>query len=160
MAEPITSIKFKEQTLEEIQAEKIEALQRTIAEQEQALQQLAEITGSLHEAGLLDAVEAAIKAKDDLAGIAVTQLSREPIMNLIKHVMNTSEALSSIDAETSTKLVENLKSGLHEAELGTDDGKSVGIFDLIRALNDSDINRSVKFALNFLKGLGKGLDEK
>lgn len=158
MAEPITSIKLKEQTLEEIQAEKIEELQTTIAEQQQALQQLIAITGNLHDAGMLDAVEAAIKAKDELAGIAVKQMSRDPMMNLIKHVMNASEALASIDAEKSTKLVESLKSGLSEAELADGNAQSVGIFDLIGALKDPDVNRAVKFGLNFLKGVGKELD--
>lgn len=159
MAEPITSIQLKELTPAEIQAEKIAELQMLIAEQQQALHKLVEITGGLHEAGMLDAVEAAIKAKDDLAEIAVHQMSREPVMNLIKHVMNASDALSSIDAEKSTKLVESFKSGLNEAELADGNDEFIGMFDLIRALKDPDVNRAVKYGLNFLKGMGKGLDE-
>ncbi len=159
MAEPITSIQLKKQTLEEIQEEKMAELQMLIVEQQQALNKLVEITGDLNDAGVLDAVKASVKAKDDLAGIAVNQMSREPILNLIKHVMNASDALSSIDAEKSTKLIESLKSGLNEAELADGNDASVGLLDLIRSLNDPDINRSVKFGLNFLKGMGKGLDE-
>lgn len=159
MAEPITSIHLKEQTPEESQAEKIAELQSTVAAQQQALNKLVEITGKLDDAGILDATKALVTAKDDLTQIAVNQLSREPILNLIKHVMNTSEALSAIDAEKSTKLVEGLKSGLHQAELADGDHTEVGVFDLLRSLNDPDINRAVKFGLNFLKGMGKSLGE-
>lgn len=159
MAKPITSIQLKEQTTEERQAEKITELQTMVAAQQQALNKLVEITGELDDAGILDAVKASVKAKDDLTQIAVNQLSKEPILNLIKHVMNTSEALSSIDAETSTKLVEGLKSGLHQAELADGNNTEIGLLDLIRSLNDPDINRAVKFGMNFLKGMGKGLDE-
>lgn len=159
MAEPITSIQWKQQTLEESQSEKIAELQSTVAKQQEALNKLVEITGELDDAGILDAVKASVQAKDDLTQIAVKQLSREPILNLLKHVLNTSEALSSIDAEKSKKLIEGFKSGLSEAELADGNGLEVGLFDLLRALNDPDINRAVKFGLNFLKGLGKSLDD-
>lgn len=158
MAKPIVSIQLKEQTEAEIQAGKLAELQRLIAQQQQALNKLVEITGELNDAGILDAVRASVKAKDDLAEIAVNQMSREPILNLIKHVMNVSDALSSIDAEKSTLLVEILKRGLHEAELADGNDQSIGVFDLFRSLNDPDVNRAVKFGLNFLKGAGKELD--
>lgn len=159
MARPITAIQLKQQSIEEQQAEQLASLQAQIAEQQQALEKLVEITAGLNDAGVLDAVKAAVQAKDELAGIAVAQISREPMLNLVKHVMNGAELIGSIDAEKSAKLIDSVQAGFQEAELADGNGKTIGLFDLIRLLNDPDVNRAVKFGVHFLKGMGKGLDQ-
>ena len=47
----------------------------------------------------------------------VDQASREPVTNLINHVMNASGVIASIDPEVTAKLAASVKSGLDEAEL-------------------------------------------
>jgi len=160
MARPITSIKLKQQTPEEIQQEKLSELQLLITEQEQAINKILEITGELDDIGVFDAVQAMVKAKEDIAEIAVNQVSREPVTNLINHVMNVSGMLTDIDPGVTEKLAASVKSGLNEAELQDGNDEAVGVFDLMKSLKDPDINRSIKFGLNFLKGMGKGLDGK
>jgi len=160
MARPITSIKLKQQTPEEIQQEKLSELQLLITEQEQAINKILEITGELDDIGVFDAVQAMVKAKEDIAEIAVNQVSREPVTNLINHVMNVSGMLTDIDPGVTEKLAASVKSGLIEAELQDGNDEAVGVFDLMKSLKDPDINRSIKFGLNFLKGMGKGLDGK
>jgi len=160
MARPITSIKLKQKTPEEIQQEKLSELQLLITEQEQAINKILEITGELDDIGVFDAVQAMVKAKEDIAEIAVNQVSREPVTNLINHVMNVSGMLTDIDPGVTEKLAASVKSGLNEAELQDGNDEAVGVFDLMKSLKDPDINRSIKFGLNFLKGMGKGLDGK
>ena len=75
MAIPITSIKKKELTPEEIKQQKLAELQSLIAEQDQAINKILEITGELDDAGIFDALKAMVKAKDDIAKIAVDQAS-------------------------------------------------------------------------------------
>ena len=111
MAAPITSIKMKELTPEEIQQEKLLELQSLLTEQEQAINKILEITGELDDAGVLDAVKAMVKAKEEIAEIAVDQVSREPVTNLINHVMNASGMLTSIDPDVTAKLATSVKSG-------------------------------------------------
>jgi uncharacterized protein YjgD (DUF1641 family) len=159
MAVPITSIKKKELTAEEIKLKKLEELQSLIAEQDQALNKILEITGELDGAGVFDALKAMVKAKDGIAKIAVNQASREPVTNIINHVLNATSVISSIDPDVTAKLATSVKSGLHEAELYRGNGQKVSIFQLMTALNDPDTNRAVKFGLDFLKGMGKGLDD-
>ena len=104
MAAPITSIKMKELTPEEIKQQKLAELQSLIAEQEQAFNKILEITGELDDAGVFDALKAMVKAKDDIAEIAVDQASRDPVTNLINHVINASGVLASIDPDVTAKL--------------------------------------------------------
>ncbi len=157
MAVPITSIKKKQRTPEEIKQEKLAELQSLIAEQDQALNKILEITGELDDAGIFDALKAMVKAKENLAKIAVDQASREPITNIINHVLNVSSVISAIDPAVTAKLAASVQSGLHEADLYKDNGQKVGVFQFMMALNDPDINRAAKFGLDFLKGMGKEL---
>ena len=157
MAAPITSIKLNVLTPEELQQQKLLELQSLIAEQEQALNKILEITGELDDIGVLDAAQAMLKAKEDIAGIAVHQVSREPITNLINHLINVSGMLTSIDPEVTAKLSASVKSGLDEAELQNGNDHKVGLVTLMKSINDPDINRAIKFGLHFLKGMGKGL---
>ena len=108
-------------------------------------------------AGVFDALKAMVKAKDDIAKIAVEQASRDPVTTIINHVLNATSVISSIDPNVTSKLAASVKSGLHEAELYIDNGQTVSIIQLMTALNDPDTNRAVKFGLDFMKGMGKSL---
>ncbi|MFJ7932859.1 DUF1641 domain-containing protein [Sporosarcina sp. NPDC096371] len=157
MAIPITSIQKKERTPDEIKQEKLVELQSLMAEQDQALHKILEITGELDDAGIFDALKAMVKAKENLAKIAVDQASREPVTNIINHVLQASSVMSSIDPAVTGKLASSVKSGLDTANLHSHNGQKVGIIQLMTALNDPDINRAAKFGLDFLKGMGKEL---
>ena len=45
-----------------------------------------------------------MKAKDDIAKIAVDQASRDPVTNIINHVLNATSVISSIDPDVTAKL--------------------------------------------------------
>jgi len=158
MAAPITSIKMAEQTPKVIKQKKLEELQSLIAEQDQALNKILEITGDLDGAGVFDALKAMVKAKDEIAKIAVDQASRDPVTNIINHVINVTGVIASIDPDVTAKLAASVKNGLHEAELYSGNGQKVSVLQLMTALNDPDTNRAIKFGLDFLKGMGKGLE--
>ncbi len=157
MAIPITTIKKKELTAEESKRQKLDELQSLIAEQDHVINKILEITGELDDAGVFDALKAMVKAKDELAKIAVEQAGREPVTNLINHALNASGVVAAIDPEVTAKIGASVKSGLEEAELYRDNGHKVSIFELMGALNDPDTNRAIKFGLDFLKGMGKEL---
>lgn len=159
MAAPITSIKLKELTPAEVQQQKMDELQSLITEQQQSLQKILEITAELDNAGVLDSVNAMVKAKDEIASIAVTQASREPMTNLINNIMNAAGLLTSINPEVTESLKDSISKGIEEAELYKGNGDKVSIFQVMTALNDPHINRAVKYGLDFLKGMGKGLDK-
>ncbi|WP_153731379.1 DUF1641 domain-containing protein [Sporosarcina obsidiansis] len=159
MATPITSIKRTERTEMEIQQEKLSELQKLLAEQENSIQKIMEITGELHDIGALDALQAMLQAKEKITGIAVGQVSREPVTNLLNNLMAAAGTLTALNPTTIQKLSDSVQRGLHEAELSNGHDQKIGPLQLMKALNDPDINRAVSFGMNFLKGMGKGLNE-
>ena len=157
MAVPITSINKKVLTQKEIEQNKLEELQSLIASQDQALNKIIEITGELDGAGVFDALKAMVKAKDDIAKIAIEQASCDPVTTIINHILNATSVIASIDPNITAKMSASVKSGLSEAELHIDNGQKVSIIQLMTALNDPDTNRAVKYGLDFMKGMGKSL---
>ncbi|MDN7242262.1 DUF1641 domain-containing protein [Planococcus sp. N028] len=160
MATPITQITKRQLTPEEEKEKKLGELETLLVQQDQALNKILEITGELNDAGILDAVRAMVKARENLTGIAVHQASREPVTNLINNAMKAAAVVTTIDPNTTARVMNSVKSGLDEAELQRDNPKKVGVFRLIKALRDPDINRSIRFGLNFLKGMGRELGRK
>lgn len=158
MASPITSIHRKKLSETELQQKKIEELQSLIAEQQDSLQKMIEIASELNNAGVLDAVTAMIKAREKLAEIAVTQASREPVTNLMNHLLNAVATLSSIDPAATEKLTKAMKNGIEEAELYRGNDDRVSILQVMTALNDPEVNQAVKYGMDFLKGMGKELN--
>ena len=72
--------------------------------------------------------------------------------------MSAAGALTAIDPASTGKLASSVVNGLKEAETQNNNGKKLGVLQLVKAFRDPDINRTIKFGLNFLKGMGKGLD--
>lgn len=160
MASPITHLKKKELGPDEIRQKKLKELEALLADQDQALNKLLQITGDLNDSGILDAALAMVKAKEGITEIVMHQATREPVTNLINNMMSAAGALTAIDPATTDKLASSVANGLKEAEADSKTDKKVGIFQLMKSLGDPDINRAIKFGLSFLKGMGKGLASK
>ncbi|ARK25860.1 hypothetical protein SporoP37_15100 [Sporosarcina sp. P37] len=159
MAAPITSIKRKERSEMEVQQEKLAELQKQIAEQEESLQKVMELTGELHKIGALDALQAMLQSKEKITGIALGQVSREPVTNMLNNLMAGAGVLTALDPATVKQLSQSVQKGLSEAEQGNAEGQKTSLLQLMKSMNDPDINRALTFGLNFLKGMGKGLED-
>ncbi len=115
------------------------------------------IVRELHDSGILDAAESILKAKESVAEVVLGQVSRKEATSLINNLMAAAGVLTAIDPEQTKKLLAGVTIGLEEAKEKQD--QKVGVFDLVKALKDPDMNRAIGFGLRFLKGVGKGLKE-
>ncbi|WHY89572.1 DUF1641 domain-containing protein [Neobacillus cucumis] len=159
MAQPITMIKKEIPTKEELESEKLANLQTQLAEKEEALNKLMDLVGELHDSGMLDSANAMLQAKEKIAEIALHQVNREPVTNFINNFMSASMAFTDFQPEQTKKLISGVAAGIEEGTEFVQSNKKVGVFDLMKALNDPDINRAVGFGIHFLKGMGKSLKE-
>ncbi|MEH6948388.1 DUF1641 domain-containing protein [Bacillus sp. JJ634] len=157
MAQPITEIKKNLLTEEEQKQKKLEALTTLLANNDEALNKVLTIVGELNDIGVLEAADSMLQAKEKIAQIALHQVSREPVTNLINTLMGTTGALMKTDPELITKLVNSAMKGMDEANDYLQTDKKVKVMDLVKLLNDPDINRALGFGIHFLKGMGKEL---
>lgn len=157
MAAPITTIKKAQVTEEQLKEEKLENLKQLLSENEEMVNQVFTIMAELNDIGALEAATKLLEAKEEVTHIALGQLTRKPVTNIINNLMGVAGALTELNPETTTKLIEGLNTGLDEANKAVEADEKVSAFKLFKMLNDPDVNRAVNFGAHFLKGLGKGL---
>ncbi|MFC5404160.1 DUF1641 domain-containing protein [Cohnella soli] len=159
MAKPIATIKKTEVSAQDKEKQALNQLSADLADNEAALHKTLELVRELHDSGILEAAHAMLKAKADITNIVVEQANRKPVTNMINNVMGAAGALSEIDPELTKQLLSSVASGMEEAKNYLESPKKVGLLDLMKVMNDPDINRAIGFGLRFLKGMGKGLAE-
>ncbi|WP_077212307.1 DUF1641 domain-containing protein [Bacillus dakarensis] len=159
MAKPISTIKKNELTEEQKKSQSLESLLSEVAQNKDSLLETLQLLQELHDSGILDALNSLVKAKEKVAKIAVGQMTREPVTNLINNTMAAGGALTTLDPEMTKKLMGSVALGIEKAQQGLQEDSKVGILDLLKVLNDPDINRAIGFGLNLLKGVGEGLKE-
>ncbi|WP_435002320.1 DUF1641 domain-containing protein [Bacillus atrophaeus] len=157
MAIPISTIQKETKTEEQVKLEKLEELKALLAENEDSVSKTMKLMGELNSLGLFDAANSMLQAKEEIAKIALGQVSREPVTNLINTMMAAGGALTKADPAFTGKLLESVLAGTEQAQSFLKEDKKVGVLDLLKAMNDPDINRAVGFGLQFLKGMGKEL---
>lgn len=159
MAVPITGIKKQQLTEEQLKEQKLDNLKELLSENEEAVNQVFSIMAELNDIGALEAAMKLLEAKEEVAHIALGQLTRKPVTNIINNLMGVAGALTALNPETTTKLIEGLNTGIDEASKALESNEKVSAFKLMKMINDPDVNRALNFGVHFLKGLGKGLKE-
>lgn len=157
MAAPINTIKKQVLTEEQVTEQKLENLKQLVSENDSAIQQIMQLIGELDSIGALDAANKMLEAKEDVANIALGQLTSKPVTNIINNMMGAAEALASLDPAVTTKLVAGLMSGVDEANKAIAEQDKISKLKLIKMMNDPDVNRAMNFGIHFLKGLGSNL---
>ncbi|SFA50346.1 Uncharacterized conserved protein YjgD, DUF1641 family [Parageobacillus thermantarcticus] len=159
MAKPITAIQKQTITEEEKREKTIEELKTSLTEKEEAVTELLSIMEELHNSGILEALNAMLKSREDILKIVIGQANRKPVTTVINHVIGIAQLLANLDPQLTAKLLESTASGVTEAyKNAKETEKKIGIFDLLKALNDPDINRAIRFFLSALKEIGKRLN--
>jgi uncharacterized protein YjgD (DUF1641 family) len=159
MASPISTVQKQELTPEQQSEQMMNQLLATLIENADGLKQTAKLLQELNGSGILPALQSLLQSKEQVATIAVQQLLRPPVTNMINNAMAAAGALSSVEPETTKKLMASLGEGLKKAEEGLANNQTTSVFTLMKVVKDPDINRALTFGLNLLKGLGQGLEK-
>ena len=159
MAKPIHMIKRIELTEEQKKEQSLESLLTEVAQNKDSLVETLDLLQELHNSGILDGINSLVKTKEEVAKIAVGQMTREPVTNMINNAMAAGGVLTQMDPEMTKKLMGSVAKGLEKAEQGLQSNSTTGILDIMKALKDPDMNRAITFGLNLLKGIGEELKD-
>ena len=159
MAMPIKTIKRIELTEEQKKEQTLDSLLTEVVQNKDSLVETLELLQELHNSGILDAINSLVKTKEEVAKIAVGQMTREPVTNMINNAMAAGGVLTQMDPEMTKKLMGSVAKGLERAEQGLQSNSTTGILDIMKALKDPDMNRAITFGMNLLKGIGEELKD-
>jgi uncharacterized protein YjgD (DUF1641 family) len=159
MAMPIKTIKRIELTEEQKKEQTLDSLLTEVVQTKDSLVETLDLLQELHNSGILDAINSLVKTKEEVAKIAVGQMTREPVTNMINNAMAAGGVLTQMDPEMTKKLMGSVAKGLERAEQGLQSNSTTGMLDIMKALKDPDMNRAITFGLNLLKGIGEELKD-
>lgn len=154
MAERITTIKKIKEPKEYKIEKNIADLKNKLSENKSAIQKGIEILNVLEEAEALDAVHAAITKRKVITEKLVNEINKEHYENILGNLGQMLFLLGDLDLDEASQFVRKINNGMKVANRANPHAKT-SITDLLGALKDPEINRSVTMLLHFLKGMSR-----
>lgn len=157
MAEPISKIRDTHPTKAEQDKRNLAELKEGVAEDAAGFKELLEFVKLLHDSGALETLNSTMKAKGEIAKTVLNEWRKEPTTNAINNLMLSGKLLTEIKPEQTEAAINQLKETAKKAGESARDEDIIGIFGLMKALKDPDVNRALRYGISFLKGMGEGL---
>ena len=152
MAERITEIKRLKKSYEQIKQESLNDVIDAIVENKDSILKAIRLIGILDEAKILDALNGGLKARQVIINKFAVELNKDIYSGVLTNMAQLVFLLGELDVKDLSELLSRLNRGIHAANL-TKPGDKTTIKSLVGFLRDDDLNRSMTYMLNLLRGM-------
>lgn len=154
MAEPITSIKRMEIPEEVIKQQQLDEVLTAVSENKDAILQGINLLASLQDKGFLQLITALIIHKEEAVENIMNELNKEQYTEILGNLGKLAFLIGDLPMDDIQYFTGKINHGLNEARTfeRTEPTKPM---DLLKALKDPEINKSITMLLQFLRGMGK-----
>ena len=152
MAERITEIKRLKKSYEQIKQESLNDVIDAIVENKDSILKAIRLIGILDEAKILDALNGGLKARQVIINKFAVELNKDIYSGVLTNMAQLVFLLGELDVKDLSELLSRLNIGIHAANL-TKPGDKTTIKSLVGFLRDDDLNRSMTYMLNLLRGM-------
>lgn len=152
MAERITEIKRLKKSYEQIKQESLNDVIDAIVENKDSILKAIRLIGILDEAKILDALNGGLKARQVIINKFAVELNKDIYSDVLTNMAQLVFLLGELDVKDLSELLSRLNRGIHAANL-TKPGDKTTIKNLVGFLRDDDLNRSMTYMLNLLRGM-------
>ena len=152
MAERITEIKRLKKSYEQIKQESLNDVIDAIVENKDSILKAIRLIGILDEAKILDALNGGLKARQVIINKFAVELNKDIYSGVLTNMAQLVFLLGELDVKDLSELLSRLNRGIHAANL-TKPGDKTTINILVGFLRDDDLNRSMTYMLNLLRGM-------
>lgn len=152
MAERITEIKRLKKSYEQIKQESLNDIIDAIVENKDSILKAIRLIGILDEAKILDALNGGLKARQVIINKFAVELNKDIYSGVLTNMAQLVFLLGELDVKDLSELLSRLNRGIHAANL-TKPGDKTTIKNLVGFLRDDDLNRSMTYMLNLLRGM-------
>jgi uncharacterized protein YjgD (DUF1641 family) len=111
----------------------------------------------LQDRNILPLLNGALKERDEILSVLVPVLTKKENTDVIKNLLEMISVIRMLDMKGLKEGMSFLNTGLEEAKEGIEKEDSTSILNLLKSLKDPNVNKSITFMMNFLKGMGKSL---
>lgn len=136
-----------------IQEQNIQEITEALSEHKVAVLKGVQLLATFHESGTLDMLHAFIKQRDVALANLVNELNKPKYTATLENLNKLFLFLGELNVEELQHLVRKVNKGLVDVRELTSD-KKTSYIDLLKAMRDPEINKSVTLLLQFLRGMG------
>lgn len=154
MAERISKIKRIQKSEAEIKAERLNEVTDAIAENKDSILKAIELVRALDDAKILDAAKGAVKQRGVIAEKLTNELNKDQYSGVIHNMGQMVLMLGALDPEALRVLLNKVNKGLHVANQASPNART-SIAGFMRVLKDDEMNQSLTYFLNMLKGMSR-----
>lgn len=159
MARPIKEIERNVPGPEEKQAQAINDLLKSTVENQEALHLFLDILGELHKAGVLEMIHGFLKQRHDIGEMAMEQMNEPRMHRTIKNGIHATQFISRLDPDQLEKVLSGLHQGLDKSSASFKNQKQSSLWEMLTSVRDPHINASMTMMLQFLQGMGEGMNK-
>ena len=154
MAERITEIKRLKKSPEQIKNENLNEVLDAIAENKDSILKAIRLIHTLDEAKILDALNGGFKARQVIINKFAVELNKDIYTGLLSNRAQMVFLLGDLNVKDLSEMLNRLNKGLHVANQASPNART-SIRNLMGILKDDDMNRSLTYMLNLLKGMSR-----
>jgi uncharacterized protein YjgD (DUF1641 family) len=154
MAERISKINRIEKSEEQIKAESLSEVTDVIAENKDSILKAINLVKALDDAKLLDAMSGAVNGRGVIANKFAVELNKEQYTGLISNMASLVFLLGDLNVDDLTTMLNKVSKGLRVANQANPNQKT-SITGLMGVLRDDEMNKSLTYMLNMLRGMSR-----
>ncbi|NGB29135.1 DUF1641 domain-containing protein [Staphylococcus aureus] len=155
MAERISSkIRRLEKSEEQIKLESLNEVTEAIAANKDSILKAIKLIKTLDDAKLLDALNGAIRGRQVIINKFAVELNKDIYTGLLSNMASMVFLLGELNVSDLSDSLNKVNKGLHVANQASPNAKTT-IRSLLGVLKDDDMNRSLTYMLNMLKGMSR-----
>ena len=154
MAERISKINRIEKSEEQIKAESLSEVTDAIAENKDSILKAINLVKALDDAKLLDAMSGAVNGRGVIANKFAVELNKEQYTGLISNMASLVFLLGDLNVDDLTTMLNKVSKGIRVANQANPNQKT-SITGLMGVLRDDEMNKSLTYMLNMLRGMSR-----
>jgi len=139
---------------ETIRGRNLDEVVKSVSENKEAILKGIDLLEALNQSGTLDMVNAFVKHREDALEYVMRELNKPQYSSILENLTNLLLLLGDMNMEDLQTFAGRLNHGVREAA-ASEAMEKTSYMDLIKALKDPEINRSITMLLQFLRGMGK-----
>ncbi|MFS4862535.1 DUF1641 domain-containing protein [Staphylococcus aureus] len=155
MAERISSkIRRLEKSEEQIKLESLNEVTEAIAANKDSILKAIKLIKVLDDAKILDALNGAVRGRQVIINKFAVELNKDIYTGLLTNMASMVFLLGELNVSDLNDFLNKVNKGLHVANQASPNAKT-SVRSLLGVLKDDDMNRSLTYMLNMLKGMSR-----
>ncbi|WP_160723718.1 DUF1641 domain-containing protein [Bacillus sp. USDA818B3_A] len=154
MAKAIKQIERIEISEEEKRKNDLREIEDSLLKNKQALLDTLDLVMHMHDRGVIPLLSGLFAEGDKVLQILISKVDSKETANTLKNLLLMVGVLGTLNVKQLEPILLKLNAGIARVSESKNDDAEIGYFDIVRSLKDPEINRSIAFFFEFLKGMG------